>query len=349
MEFTFRNVNDAFYSLVWWLGSNPPQAAKSPSRVGDIIRIEEPVRVTYTHPWERVLFNPTRDCNPFFHLYEALWMLAGRNDVESVAYYNPRMREFSDNGETFHGAYGYRWRNWFGYDQLAVIIKELREDPMSRRCVLQMWDASACGVDDEHGRHDLHMATHGGKDVPCNLCACFVIRDSPSGSMLEMTVFNRSNDIIWGMLGANVVHFSILQQYMANRIGVAMGRYHQVTNDMHVYTERWEPEKWLEEEWSKNYYPDSVYEPMPIVHHTDDFEEECPEFVDRHSKDSVAGNYSEPFLAKVAQPMCVAFHRHKRREYNRALQTIEAVEAPDWRKAGREWLQRRKAKWEAKQ
>lgn len=345
MEFTFRNVNDAFYGLVRWLESGPPEAAKSPSRVGDIIRIEEPVRVTFTHPWERVLFNSARDCNPFFHLYEALWMLAGRNDVESVAYYNPRMKEFSDDGETFQGAYGHRWRKWFGQDQLDTIVNELRANPNSRRCVLDIWDATKYGRFETSGISDLDMVTRSGKDVPCNLCACFVIRDDK----LEMTVFNRSNDMIWGMLGANVVHFSILQQYIADRIGVAMGRYHQVTNDMHVYTQRWEPEKWLKEEWSKKYYPDSVYEPMPILLNERDFDSECSEFVDRHSKDSIAGDYSEPFLAKVAQPMCVAFHHHKRREYNRALQTIEAVEAADWRKAGREWIQRRKAKWEAKQ
>jgi hypothetical protein len=35
-----------------------------------------------------------------------------------------------------------------------------------------------------------------------------------------MTVTNRSNDLCWGMLGANYVHFTILQEYLAARLGV---------------------------------------------------------------------------------------------------------------------------------
>ena len=40
---------------------------------------------------------------------------------------------------------------------------------------------------------------------------------------LQMTVHCRSNDIIWGTYGANAVHFSILQEYVAARIGVDLG------------------------------------------------------------------------------------------------------------------------------
>src|SRR5690606_27170488 len=36
--------------------------------------------------------------------------------------------------------------------------------------------------------------------------------------------------------GANAVHFSILQEYMAAHIGVPMGVYRQVSNNLHLYT-----------------------------------------------------------------------------------------------------------------
>ena len=50
------------------------------------------------------------------------------------------MEEYSDDGITLQGAYGFRWREHFGGDQLSVIIERLRNDNTDRRCVLQMWD-----------------------------------------------------------------------------------------------------------------------------------------------------------------------------------------------------------------
>src|SRR5690606_5311325 len=159
----------------------------------------------------RVLFNPERDCNPFFHLFEAMWMLAGRNDLAPLQYFVSTFGQFSDDGKTLNGAYGYRWRNAesshevinedYGglgtvpgievdrVDQLNVIIEELRKNPDSRRCVLQMWNV----------QDDL-MKISKSADVCCNTNCYFLITDGK----LDMTVCNRSNDMVLGMLGANL-------------------------------------------------------------------------------------------------------------------------------------------------
>lgn len=347
MHLYFRNVNDAFEGLVagFYRGTIPTHTA--PSRVGEVIVVEEPMIVTYSHPRERVLFNQARDCNPFFHLFEALWMLAGRNDVESLAYYNSQMREYSDNGKTFHGAYGHRWRKRFGWDQLAGIKRELIDNPTSRRCVLSIWNS--CFHDDNQpgGEEDMEMVLQGpAKDVPCNTHIYFLISDDDNGKHLNMTVCNRSNDLIWGMLGANVVHFSMLQEYLAACIGVDVGTYNQITNNLHAYVERWEPKKWLAEFAYIDYKHPSMFPSVPLVRNPELFDQECVAFVD-----GIDGDFQEPFLRQVAQPMCAAFRRHKRRAYlgdNNALTIIERVWANDWRTAGRNWLTRRKRIWEQK-
>ena len=172
------------------------------TRNGTALVCSHPVTTMYMQPEERVLFWPERDANPFFHFYEGLWMLGGRNDVASLTRFVKRMSEFSDNGTTFHGAYGHRWRKHFGLDQLQMIISHFRNDPLCRRQVLQMWDP----------RCDLVLP---GKDIPCNLEAHFLVRDS----QLDMLVSNRSNDIIWGTYGANAVHFSMLQEFVAAAVG----------------------------------------------------------------------------------------------------------------------------------
>jgi thymidylate synthase len=262
MHLHTRNVNTAFHELVHVFANKDSQSrriphsecpiVKKPSRNGKVLMIDEPVTITYSHPRERVLFNQARDCNPFFHLYEALWMLAGRNDVAPLAYYASKMKDFSDDGETFNGAYGDRWR-WattdrFGddegksVDQLDILVNHLKADPTSRRAVLQMWNVEddllklghytpcvggkekACKAGKWVNRAGIAMLEEGAncpyckgtgkllkdfsKDVCCNLSVMFSIREAegistPADDFLDMTVTNRSNDMIWGALGAN--------------------------------------------------------------------------------------------------------------------------------------------------
>lgn len=221
-----RNVNDAWTKAIPIIKE---KGVARPSRYGPVLEYPAPVTTVYEKPWERVLFDSTRDANPFFHLFEALWMLSGRNDVAWLARFLPRMAEFSDDGLTFHGAYGYRWLQHFDMygggdedetDQLGKIIRMLSANKDERRAVLQMWDPVA-----DLGRN--------GKDLPCNTAAYFKVRDGK----LEMTVTCRSNDIILGCLGANAVHFSILHEYMAALTGYPQGRYFQVSDSWHMYTE----------------------------------------------------------------------------------------------------------------
>lgn len=197
------------------------------------------------------------------------------------------------------------------------------------------------------------------KDVCCNVCAMFSIRsalrpENPSSDIkynyLDMTVINRSNDMIWGALGANVVHFSVLQEYLAAHLGVRVGKYNQITNNLHVYTERWKPQEWL------NYYsgPQTHIEysheiqPYPLIKNPEVFDQEVVEFVNRHSKDAFGIDYQEPFLNNVAQPMMIAFHYHKRREYPEALNFVYRIAAADWRVAAYNWIMKRKLNWENK-
>lgn len=342
MHKLYRNVNEAFTDLVTIFRDRDDQEVnivKRPSRAGDVLQIAEPVTITYTHPRERVLFNPERDANQFFHLYESLWMLAGREDVKPLEYYNSRMSEFSDDGVKFNGAYGYRWRKHFGYDQLEWITDELRANLNSRRCVLQMWDSgSVCdNGEPREGSGDLYLGFHGSKDVPCNTCAFFLINDG----RLDMTVCNRSNDLIWGLLGANVVHFSILQEYLAAHLGVEVGVYNQFTNNLHAYTERFNPELWLKSGRDGSYgdglsYPKS----KPLVLDPKVFDQELPKFVDKNQGPAVLSTYQEPFLQTVAQPMCQAFYSHKLKN-GAAMDWVYRIAADDWRLACQQWIEGR--------
>lgn len=213
-----RNVNHALYQATELLTKNHFSVREIAPRGQRTLEFDSPVTTVYQRPEERVLFHPTRKANPFFHFFEALWILSGRRDVSFLEQFNPRMREFSDNGETFHAAYGWRLRHAFGRDQILDAIDLLQKDPDTRRCVLSIWDpVEDLGTD--------------SKDIPCNDIVMFKIRDRA----LNMTVCNRSNDLIWGAYGANAVQFSTLQEFIANALGVRVGTYYQVSDSLHVY------------------------------------------------------------------------------------------------------------------
>lgn len=307
------------------------------SRNGRVKMFSEPVTSVYERPTERVIYWAERDANPFFHLYESLWMLAGKETVEPLAFYVARMRTFSDDGVTFHGAYGYRWRYHFEFDQVATIIEALKKDKNDRRQVLSMWDAEV----------DLGKQ---GKDFPCNLQAVFQITYE---GKLDMMVTNRSNDIIWGAYGANAVHFSYLLEYVAAGVGVPVGRYRQVSANFHAYLATLEPIKHLAEESRDVYVPAETHwktrdpyssgevVPFPLVKDFDRFNAELAMFMEEPD----AVGYFEPFFRHVARPMANAYAAFKDKKNPERFQNtyvhLAEVRASDWAKAATEWVRRR--------
>lgn len=323
----YRNVQEALPAALQILIS---EGDKNESRNGPVLEYNCPVVTTYSHPQERVGFWPVRDANPFFHFFESLWMLAGRNDVAFPQKFNKNFGKYSDDGITFHGAYGYRWREHFSTDQLIEIIDIFKENPLSRRVVLQMWDCYADLAKDK-------------KDIPCNTQCYFWIRNE----LLHMTVLNRSNDIIYGCYGANAVHFSFLQEYFASMIGVGIGNYIQFSNNWHCYPE-FEVFKKIqsitdfEYDWGgkDNPYVTGEVSPMNLINHPDTFDLDLEIFL----ADPIFCDVSNWFLMSVAKPMYSAYEVFKGNHDNRvgmALEYAERIGASDWKKACVEWLKRR--------
>ncbi|MDB4342599.1 thymidylate synthase, partial [bacterium] len=115
-------------------------------------------------------------------------------------------------------------------DQISEAIEQLKIDRTSRQVVLQIWDPK-----------DLVADT---KDKACNQQIMFRVREVrglPEGHIprykLDMTVTNRSNDFLWGALGANIVQFSVIHSHIAREIGHTMGSYFHISNAMHMYVD----------------------------------------------------------------------------------------------------------------
>lgn len=303
------------------------------SRNGDVLQVPFPVVTSYLQPQERVLFWPQRDANPFFHLYESLWMLGGRNDVKSVSKYVKRMEEYSDDGKTIRGAYGHRWRTHFEHDQLDVIVDRLDRNPHDRRCVVGMWDPY----------YDLRG---DWKDTPCNLVATVQIN---SKRELDLTVFCRSNDILWGAYGANAVHFSFLQEYLALGLEIPIGTFHQISVNWHAYTNVYFGLN-IPLETRVCPYSDGEVRSIPM---TSESLENIERLLDDENRDFyLSPGYSDLWSDMVATLLYAhAVYRSNSapEKYEMPLEIINKIDPRiDWARACREWIERRQMKWEEK-
>lgn len=334
-------VNNVHHGLPEVLHQLDIKGVRRDSRNGPVVMFPEPTTIVYRHPTQRVIRWEVRDANPFLHFFEALWMLNGQNDVKFVEQFSGNIGNYSDDGVTFNAAYGHRWRRHFGIDQLGTIIEALRQDRDSRRQYLGMWDAS----------HDLGLQS---RDLPCNVGATVQVNDRGA---LDMTVHNRSNDIVWGALGANAVHFSMLQEFLASAIGVPVGRYWQVSSNLHAYVTTLEPVKELADLAADGYrttetdyylapgyaetYP-MMTSPLTI------WQQDLAIFM----KEGPIIGFRDPFFRQVVTPLWQAHKALKTGtapgKYDAAMEILEQCRAHDWRVACMEWVQRRRVKWAAK-
>jgi thymidylate synthase len=334
-----RNVHEALPEGIYQLLS---AGDEEETRNGPVLVMPQPVTTMYTHPRERVIFWPEREANPFFHFYEALWMLGGRNDLLSLARFVPAMKQFSDDGKTFHGAYGHRWRQHFKFDQLTSVIDGLRENPGCRRQVVIMFDPK---TDSVSGKSKM-------RDIPCNLAATVQVR----GGALDMMVTNRSNDIIWGAYGANAVHFSMLQEYVAAGVGVPVGMYWQVSFNFHAYKKTLEPMAMLGTmaKQPPGHGMRTPYEgqvsPFKMVNSPiEQWNQDLMMFLDEGNK---AMGYRDVFFRRVALPILRTHRAFKelkgQDKFSGALAEAAGIKATDWRLAIEEWITRRQLRWEEK-
>lgn len=185
-------------------------------------------KTVITNPSQRCIAGSGRNINIFFLLAEALWIFSGRKDVRFLDIFNSRMKDYSDDGVTFHAPYGHRLRNAGlhssinnthkkGVDQIAIAVQMVEDNPEDRRIVLQIWD------------YVLDLGTDC-KDIPCNDLWMWKVR----GGKLHTTIANRSNDINWG-LTTNVFQFSFLSEILCNVMRLEMGTQTHNSQSLHLY------------------------------------------------------------------------------------------------------------------
>jgi len=218
--------------------------------------LPEPVMIKIKNPLSRWVTIPDRKWNLFLPYAESLWLATGRNDLNFIKYYLSKMEDFSDDGEFLRGGYGPRLRFYNGntvdykkpsiekeikynqLDQFSYIIKSFEKDPYTRQAVITIGDPPKdCFSSDNEIKQT--------KDIPCTRTLQFM--KNSQGDKLNLTVYMRSNDFIWGASAVNMFNYMFMQEYFAQILGLEVGEYFHIANNLHYYDNH----KYLVEKLSK--------------------------------------------------------------------------------------------------
>lgn len=151
-----------------------------------------------------------------------------------------------------------------GFDQIEALVTGIREHPYGRRHVLTTWNAS-------------DMAS---KECPITNCHGTVVQFFRSESRLDMTMYQRSCDMILGV-PHNWVQYWAFLLWVCGRVDAQPGRFKWIGGDCHIYEEHVDVARRIcdaAEVWSPRL-------PSPVLHHkapgceffrADDFEMRNP-------------------------------------------------------------------------
>ncbi|WP_245691063.1 thymidylate synthase [Sinosporangium album] len=212
----FPSFHDAYLAVLKAVTEHP--TGKISTRGNTSLELLD-VSFRIADPRDRLPYFGRRPINLPYNWGELLWFLAGRDDLEMISYYAPRIRAHSGDGIRLAGtAYG---RPLFqpGGDsrsQWDRVLDLLAHDPDSKRAVISIF-----GSDE--------LAADPNPDVSCTIAAQFLLREGA----LHLSVYMRGNDAYRGMV-SDVFAFTVLQELAALRLGARLGHYSHHVGSMHV-------------------------------------------------------------------------------------------------------------------
>jgi dihydrofolate reductase / thymidylate synthase len=217
-------------------------------RTGDLV--ESRNSRVYSLFGERMIFN-LRDGFPLLTtkkmgyktiLRELLWFLSGSTDNSVLKSKRVHIwdqnasREFLDKRgldyeeDDLGPVYGFQWRHFgaeymgrkydyhgVGYDQIRRVIKQIREEPESRRIILSAWnppDLDKMALPPCHVLCQFHVNRHQG--------------------VLDCQLYQRSGDMFLGV-PFNIASYSFLTHIIAKLTDLRAGRLIHILGDAHIY------------------------------------------------------------------------------------------------------------------
>ncbi len=185
-------------------------------------------------------------------LSELLWFISGSDNIYDLKAYLKSNRLWDGNYEDYLNRlginkndgsmgriYGVQWRQWKGtngkvVDQLQNAIDLIRENPESRRIMVNAWNAA------ETGSRDVALP-------PCHNFFQFYV----SEDKLSLQMYQRSCDMFLGV-PLNIASYSVLLHMVAKITDLVPHEFIHVLGDAHIYLNHLDAVK---EQLSRQPYP----------------------------------------------------------------------------------------------
>ena len=157
---------------------------------------------------------------------ELLWFLRGCTNVQWLQERGVKIwDEWADAEGELGPVYGHQWRSWpapdgRSIDQIAAVVRSLRENPDSRRHIVSAWNAAEIG----------EMAL-----PPCHTMFQFYVADG----RLSCQLYQRSADVFLGV-PFNIASYALLTEMVAKVVGLRPGDFVHTLGDAHLYSNHFE-------------------------------------------------------------------------------------------------------------
>ena len=157
-------------------------------------------------------------------IHELLWFLKGDTNIKYLKDNKVTIwDEWADEDGNLGPVYGEQWRKWktadgLNIDQIKELIKNIKENPNSRRHIVSAWNPGELNK----------MAL-----PPCH--AFFQLYVDTESKELSCQLYQRSADLFLGV-PFNIASYSLLTMMIAQVCSLKPGEFVHTFGDLHIYS-----------------------------------------------------------------------------------------------------------------
>ena len=156
----------------------------------------------------------SNDLEERFPKYSAEWRAEKKRFVERIKEEAAFAEQYGELGPV----YGKQWRDFSGVDQLAGVLRDIRQKPDSRRLIVSAWNPP-----------DIPRMAEAGLP-PCHTMFQFYVAEG----RLSCQLYQRSADVFLGV-PFNIASYALLTHLVARHCGLAVGDFVHTFGDAHLY------------------------------------------------------------------------------------------------------------------
>ncbi|MBC7397568.1 MAG: thymidylate synthase [Bdellovibrionales bacterium] len=162
-------------------------------------------------------------------IHELLWFIQGDTNIKYLKNHEVKIwDEWADANGDLGPVYGAQWRSWKGangktIDQIAQVVKQIKENPDSRRLIVSAWNVA-----------ELDQM----KLAPCHAFFQFYV----ANGKLSCQLYQRSADFFLGV-PFNIASYALLTMMVAQVCDLKVGDFVHTFGDLHLYSNHLEQAK----------------------------------------------------------------------------------------------------------